>query len=453
MDKKEKTLREQLGELIDQQEAIVNKAKAADRNLNSNEKRNFDHIDREIKQKKSELDDHINGRSFEGRARLNKQNLFGGGSEIDLTTGKPSGRTGLSGNKHVEEWKSLSEGSKGKRIPVLSNKARLADVIETSEYGGSPQDYIIDRYRGFTATRGADVKAEGPDPMSTSADSAMVPIDVSSAIIDEARNLSRVMQAGALTVPMSTKELTIARITQSASPHWKAENAKITPSEIKTEPVTFTSKTLVAGVKSSVELSEDAQNLGNVVFSNLVEQLSLELDRAALMGTGSSNEPRGILHTDGVQEIEMGDNGAELESYAPFSEGFEKILSANGFPNACIYSPRTWGVLDRLVDQNDQPLNPPMSFRDLMQLPTSQIPNDMVQGSAENASAAFIGEYPKLMIGMRTRIILEVSRHGFDGDTSAWENLQIMWRAYLRADVQLAHPAHFCIIKGIIPGT
>lgn len=451
MDREEKRLREEIGDLVKDQEQILTAAKALNRDLNSKEAKRFETIQSKIESKRSELENHLGGRDLQVNGGYNPTaELASNGADFNINTGRREPRSGLSGNQAVEYYKALSEDQKGKKIPVLSNKARLSDVVGAGDYGGSPQDYLVDRYRGFSG-KSSGTKAAAMD---TGADSAMVPVDVSTAIIDEARAQSRVMQAGALTVPMSTKTLTIARITQSATPHWKAENAKINASEIKTEPVTFTAKTLVSGVvKSSVELAEDSANLGDVVYNNLVEQLSLELDRAALFGSGTGSEPTGLFNATGVQEYDMGTNGAALESYAPFSQAYEKIITENGIPNAAIYSPRTWGVLDRLVDANDQPLNPPMSFRDLMQLPTSQVPNDLTQGTAENASAAFVGEFPKLMIGVRTNLVLEVSREAFDGDTSAWENLQIMWRAYLRADIQLALPQHFCIIKGIIPAS
>jgi len=53
------------------------------------------------------------------------------------------------------------------------------------------------------------------------------------------------------------------------------------------------------------------------------------------------------------------------------------------------------------------------------------------------------------MVGVRTSFRLEVSRTAADSSSSAFSNLQIFVRAYLRADVQLAHPAAFQIVKGI----
>lgn len=153
-----------------------------------------------------------------------------------------------------------------------------------------------------------------------------------------------------------------------------------------------------------------------------------------------------LIHVS-ADKIWMLSDSMAFRDCEPIYEPMKKVFT----PNATIFSPRTRGVLDRLVDSQDQPLQSPMSFNNLLKLPTSQVPNELVHGSAENASVAFVGDFSKLMIGVRTNLVMEVTRVGSDSDSSAFENLQIWWRAYLRADIQLMHPNHFCLIQGIIP--
>ena len=54
------------------------------------------------------------------------------------------------------------------------------------------------------------------------------------------------------------------------------------------------------------------------------------------------------------------------------------------------------------------------------------------------------------MIGMRTQLTIEVSRQAADANSSAFTNMQVWIRAYLRADIQLAHPNHFNVLTGIL---
>lgn len=115
-------------------------------------------------------------------------------------------------------------------------------------------------------------------------------------------------------------------------------------------------------------------------------------------------------------------------------------------------APRTWGVLDRLKEATtNAPLGAPASFESLQKLVTNQVSITRTQGSASNATDIFLGLFPQLLIGMRTQLVLEVSRQAGDSSASAFRDLQIWLRAYLRADVGVALPGYFTKIIGIIP--
>ena len=100
-----------------------------------------------------------------------------------------------------------------------------------------------------------------------------------------------------------------------------------------------------------------------------------------------------------------------------------------------------------MVDTTGQPLNAPPSYNDLEKFSTSQIPVNLGTGTDE--SEAFLGDFSKLMIGMRTNLTLEVSREASDSTNSAFEDMQVWVRIYLRADVQLAKPDQFVYMSGI----
>lgn len=281
----------------------------------------------------------------------------------------------------------------------------------------------------------------------------LVPSPLSTRVIDLARNQTRVMQAGAITVPMESNTLTLARVTGDPTAAWKAENAVGSFSDITFGAIELISKSLLALIKTSIEIFEDATNLSSVVENSLAEALALELDRAALYGQGSAAEPLGIVNAANVGVEDLGTNGAALTNYDKFSLAVEKILSANGSSTglAAIFAPRTAGTLDRLKDTTNQPLVPSASFAALQKLVTKQVPINRTHGSASNASDVFLGDFQQLLIGMRTQLIIEVSRQAGDSAGSAFRDMQVWIRAYLRADVALAQPTHFCKIIGIIP--
>src|SRR5699024_11079956 len=146
-----------------------------------------------------------------------------------------------------------------------------------------------------------------------------------------ARAKSVIFEAGARTVDMPSKTLTIAKVTDDAQADWKKENESHSASDVGVEPLTFEAKTLIGSVKSSVELAEDSSNLASLVQDNLAQQIALKLDYAALMGSGTAPEPEGILNSANVQMIDLGTgDGGPVEDYSEFSKAVQAVNEANG---------------------------------------------------------------------------------------------------------------------------
>jgi HK97 family phage major capsid protein len=89
---------------------------------------------------------------------------------------------------------------------------------------------------------------------------------------------------------------------------------------------------------------------------------------------------------------------------------------------------------------NNQPLRQPDVVAALQKFRTTNIPS-----GSPAASDVFVGDFTQLMIGVRTNFTLEVSRQAADATNSAFTNLQVWIRCYMRADVQLAHPEAFAV--------
>ncbi len=117
----------------------------------------------------------------------------------------------------------------------------------------------------------------------------------------------------------------------------------------------------------------------------------------------------------------------------------------------CIFvRARTAGELDNLQDTLHQPLRQPGNVAAAKKFITNQISNTLTVGSANTCSDAFIAEWQRLMIGMRTGMVLEINRYAADATGSAFSNAQVWIRAYLRADIQLSHPQAFNVLTGLL---
>lgn len=274
----------------------------------------------------------------------------------------------------------------------------------------------------------------------------LVPTEVSAAVIDMARNLACVIQAGAYTMPMPTPEMRLVKVTGDPTAYWVAEHGEISESDWTLEPITLKAITLGVLVRTSLELLEDAKNAGVALEGAMAKALALELDRVALFGDGV-NAPRGLDHCDGVNLISMGANGGALVDYDEFSNAVEDVADHNGQAGAVIMAPRTFYTLDRLkAATTNNRLEAPQSFVDLKKFVTNQVGVADTQGTCSSASKAFIGDFRLVLYGIRKALEIEFSRTA--GDLT-FAKCQALIRCRMRLDVAILRENHFTKIYGI----
>jgi HK97 family phage major capsid protein len=381
--------------------------------------------------------------------------------QMDIRTDKKEAIEMLDGNRGTASPSSELSfiGKDGRQIRGL----RVGDPIDTETRHNLPDGIKADDlnlgrwFRGIVTSdwSGAEAERRAMGGNNDVLGGYVVPLPLAARVIDLARNQARVMQAGAITVPMDSSTLKLGQMTADPTAHWRHENVEATFSDASFGLLTLDAKTLVAMTKISIELVEDAANIPQLVEAAMASALALELDRAALCGAGAGAEPQGIRYADGIQTIDMGTNGAALTSYDDFSTAWEYIQNSNGPSEgiSAIYAPRTAGAIDRMKDGQGLPLQPPESFKNIQKLVTNQVPVDLTKGTADNASEAYVGDFSNLLMGMRTNMTMEVSREAADSSGSAFRELQLWVRIYLRADVALMRPNHFVLINGIIPAS
>jgi len=351
----------------------------------------------------------------------------------------------------------------GQPVAVLRPDQRMSDLVTPGAYGEQPLS-LGNYLRGVVTGKwhGAERELRAMNEGTLGSGGYLLPSPLSSLIIDRVRNAAVMVRAGARTVAMESATLGMARVAASGgdvTPAWHTEAAAITASDMAFEKVVFTAQTLVALTTMSVELFEDASNLDGLVIDSISKVLAIELDRACLTGTGVAPQPKGIVNQSGVviDTTTFTTNGSVISASAPtgavawdwLAKQISALWSVNEVPNAAIYSARTAGELDLLRASTGAVLPPPGSVANLQLLFTNSIPNNLTQGTSNDCSEAFVGNFDQAMIGMRQGLVLEVSRYANVGATSLFSTMQIGIRCYLRADFQLARPGAFRVVQGI----
>lgn len=327
---------------------------------------------------------------------------------------------------------------------ILTRSESLADWAGDNGFDRPVDQPSFDKYlRGIVTGNwsGADQEralAEGTQ----SAGGYLVPTPLAGYVIDIARNATRVIQAGATTVPMTSQTLRVPRLINEGAPAWRNENAQITEEDMQFDSVTFTAKSLDRLVTISRELFDDSNpDASGVIANSFGRQIAVALDYAALRGSGDAPQPLGVLNTPNVIQISNGANGSTISNYDFLLDAVNAVRANNYEPNAHIVSPRTVNSLRKLKDSQLRYLQPPADSLPL--LATNQIPINLTVGTSTDASEVYTGQWDQLAIGIRAEFTLEFLRERFA------DYGQYGFIGHLRADVQLLQPGAFAVDTGI----
>lgn len=272
----------------------------------------------------------------------------------------------------------------------------------------------------------------------------MVPEILAAEVIDLARSQTRVLEAGARLVPMAAKTVQMARWLQDPTPAWHSENGIIAPSDAVIGRVTLDAKALASLTVVSRELLEDAEGIENELRAAMAAQFALTIDRAALYGSGTDPEPRGVVNTTGVTALSMGANGAAPTDYDWQIDAVGELADRNETPTATIMSPRTARTLGKLTASDGQPLQVPGYVAAVPRLVTGQVPNDQTVGTATDASEAITADWSQLLVGVRTGLQISVLTERY-ADTG-----QVGLLCWWRGDVAVARAGAFVRTTGLL---
>lgn len=128
--------------------------------------------------------------------------------------------------------------------------------------------------------------------------------------VDYLRARSFVFTLGATRLTDLNGNVSIPTQTAAATAFWVAENSAVTESQQAFGQVALTPKTVGGFTDFSRRLLlQSSPDVEVLVRRDLAGSLATEIDRVAINGSGSNNQPTGILNTAGVGSIAIGTNG------------------------------------------------------------------------------------------------------------------------------------------------
>ena len=268
------------------------------------------------------------------------------------------------------------------------------------------------------------------------------------------RNVAMILQAGAQTLTGLVGNLDIPKqLTGSidgTNTYWVAEGADPGQIDATFGLLKIRPKTLGAWmVATRLMLLQPSIDIEQFMRRELATNIALGVDRAAISGTGTNDEPLGILNTPGVNAITHGANGAPPE-WPRIVQYETKIATANAYAGSMrwVGNARMRGELksrEKFSGTSGQTL-----WMDSPNAPgegtvngyryhcSNQVPGNLTKGTGTNLSALIFGKFSELFFAEWGNTEILANPYG-----SQYLSGGIQIRILHTCDIGIRHPECF----------
>lgn len=274
---------------------------------------------------------------------------------------------------------------------------------------------------------------------------------LSESFIETLRNRLKVQQAGASILNGLVGDVAIPRQSGTSTAYWVDEGSALTESAQTFDQVSLSPKTLGAYTDFTRRLMlQSSTDIEQLVRRDLARVLAVEVDRAAINGSGSSNEPTGILNVSGIGDVAGGTNGA-APTYAHIVELLSDVANANADAGNLAYltNSKVRGKLlqvEKASSTGQFVFEAPQGGEDgrMLGYPTyvsNNVPSNLTKGTTSDASAIIFGNFSDLLIGTWGQLDILVD------NTSLSTSGGIRVVAFYDVDIAVRHAESFSAMK------
>jgi len=272
--------------------------------------------------------------------------------------------------------------------------------------------------------------------------------------IDALRKSLKVFELGATILGGNVGNLDVPRQSGLTSTYWVAQGSNITEANATFDKISLTPKTV--GALSSWTRIQELQatpDLENLVRSDLTQQVAAAIDLACIAGTGSSNQPTGLLNASNTNAVVGGTNGAAVTydhladliaavSQDSADSGRTGFLTNNQVLTKLLKTKDSDG--NYLLGPGSMTAGAPATLWGRRCEISQQVPSNLTKGSASGTCSAIIyGNWADLVVAQwGSPLDILVNPYG---SSYAAGNVEI--RAMSSLDLGLRHPESFAIMK------
>ena len=273
--------------------------------------------------------------------------------------------------------------------------------------------------------------------------------------IELLRNRGLVMAMGARALPGLVGNYTAPKQTAGATFYWITEGSDTTESQLTFGQIEMSPKTVSGRVDMTrLSLLQTTPSVEALVRDDLLTGIALEMDRVAINGDTSSDEPEGILNTTGIGSVIGGTDGAPID-WAKVVQLETEVAVDNAAIGALGYLTNTkvrgsMKTTEKAANTAqflwpDTPMSDGFgSVNGYRAGVTNQVPGNLIKGTGINLSAMIFGNWSDLLIGMWGGLDLTTDA------TTLGDSGGLVVRIFQSMDTAVRHAESFSAMEDII---
>lgn len=357
----------------------------------------------------------------------------------------------------------MSNSEKGKYSMVRAINAAISGNWKEAGFEAEVSTDIAKRMgkstQGFFMPTNIPFAARGYAAGATGTGGALVATNLlAGSFIEVLRNKARVLQLGATVLSGLVGNVDIPRQTGASSTFWVGENGTLIDSEATFDKLSLAIKSI--GTYSMISrnmLLQSTPDIEMLARADLINQIALGIDLAALSGTGSNSQPTGIANTSGVGSVVGGTNGAAI-TIDHLIDMETSVTDANAPEDSLAYlgNARTVGALKKLKSTTGQYLwtnipggqrsGTPGEINGYTMARSNQARKNLTKGTGTNLSEVFFGAWSELVLGEWG--VLEIMPNPYD--STAYKQGAVLLRAMQSVDIGVRHAQSFAVMSDAI---
>jgi HK97 family phage major capsid protein/HK97 family phage prohead protease len=279
--------------------------------------------------------------------------------------------------------------------------------------------------------------------------------------IEVLRNMTVISQLGATYLPGLVGNVDIPRQISATSAYWVGESGALTESEATFDKVSLRPKTVGALSKiSRLMLLQSTPAIEMLARRDLMNVGAIALDLAALSGSGTGNQPTGIVNQAGVASVVGGTNGANLTfDHLIALKYATKTANAPQANAAYAMNSKSVGYLSSQKSSTGQYLwdpqggltaGSPDKVKGSPYAESQQLRSNLTKGTSSGICSELIyGNFAEVLIGEWG--IMEFAVNPYD--STGFANGDVILRMFQTIDIGVRHGASFAAMSdALTPG-